>query len=72
MRGGQLIVVAGGTSSGKTSLATNIAMNVARRATPAAFFTLEMSADDIGVRLLASETGISTADICADACLKTN
>jgi replicative DNA helicase len=63
MRGGQLIVVAGGTSSGKTSLATNIAMNVARMATPAALFTLEMSADDIGVRLLASETGISTADI---------
>lgn len=44
---------------GKTALALSIAVNVARAGVGVAFFSLEMSAKDIGFRLIAIETGIS-------------
>lgn len=58
---GNLIIIGGRPAMGKTALATNIAANVARAGAGAAFFSLEMSAAEIGHRLLAAETGI-TAD----------
>ena len=63
LRGGQLIVGAGGTGSGKTSLATNIAANLARVGIAVGYFTLEMGAEDIAVRLIAGETGTPVGDI---------
>lgn len=69
-----LIVIAGRPGQGKTSLATNIAFNVARkyayetaadetRTTLSGgrvlFFSLEMSAEQLAQRLLADVTGIS-------------
>lgn len=58
---GNLIILGGRPAMGKTALATNIAANVARAGDGAAIFSLEMSAAEIGHRLLAAETGI-TAD----------
>ena len=70
-----LIIVAGRPSMGKTSLATNIAFNVAKdyRAGRAAdgrvvaedggvvaFFALEMSAEQLATRVLAEESGVSS------------
>ncbi len=69
-----LIILAGRPSMGKTALATNIAMNVAReyayepqpdgtrktaRGGVVAFYSLEMSADQLAMRLLADASGVS-------------
>lgn len=70
-----LIIVAGRPGMGKSALATNIAFNAARRyvrdledgiapeksaGAPAAYFSLEMSADQLATRILAEESGISS------------
>ncbi|MCZ8172708.1 MAG: AAA family ATPase, partial [Brevundimonas sp.] len=70
-----LIILAGRPGMGKTSLATNIAFNAADRlrrdladGIPAdksigaavAFFSLEMSADQLATRILAEQSGISS------------
>ncbi|MDR0695393.1 MAG: replicative DNA helicase [Holosporales bacterium] len=60
-----LIVVAGRPSMGKTAFATNVAFNAARAklsdmtdGTGVVFFSLEMSAEQLATRILASESGI--------------
>jgi replicative DNA helicase len=54
-----LIILAARPSVGKTSLALNIAVNAAKRyGQRVAFFSLEMSNEQLVQRLLASETGI--------------
>lgn len=62
-----LIILAGRPSMGKTALATNIAFNAAlskmkgeKAGAPVAFFSLEMSSEQLATRLLASECGISS------------
>ncbi|QAY75211.1 replicative DNA helicase [Sphingosinicella sp. BN140058] len=74
MHHSDLIILAGRPGMGKTSLATNIAFNAARRyvqdmedgiepaksvGAPVAFFSLEMSADQLATRILAENSGIS-------------
>jgi len=66
-----LIILAGRPSMGKTALATNIAFNAAFAyiqensigGAPVAFFSLEMSAEQLATRLLAQESGISSDKI---------
>ncbi len=73
-----LLILAGRPSMGKTSLATNIAYNAAAayRAEPqedgskktvdgaiVAFFSLEMSSEQLATRILAERTGINSHDI---------
>lgn len=73
-----LIILAGRPAMGKTSLATNIAFNVAHAwksdVTPdghrktidggqVGFFSLEMSAEQLATRILAEQSGISSSDI---------
>ncbi|MBU6265960.1 MAG: replicative DNA helicase [Sphingomonadales bacterium] len=71
-----LIILAGRPGMGKTSLVTNIAYNAASRylddietlkmdpaksvGAPVAFFSLEMSADQLATRILAEQSGISS------------
>lgn len=56
-----LIIVAGRPSMGKTSFALNIAQNIAQnQQLPVAIFSLEMSQEQLSLRLLASEAGIDS------------
>ena len=65
-----LIVLAGRPSMGKTALATNIAFNAARallespdNSGAVGFFSLEMSAEQLAMRILADEAGIRSDHI---------
>jgi len=65
-RPSDLVILAGRPSMGKTSLALNLAYNVAsqkRRDCSVAFFSLEMSEPQIGLRLLSQLSGINTQKI---------
>ena len=65
-----LIIIAGRPSMGKTSLATNIAFNIARDAhinndsnSNVLFFSLEMSSEQLATRILSEQAKISSSDI---------
>ena len=73
-----LMILAGRPGMGKTSLATNIAFNAARRlvrdredgiadeksvGAAVAFFSLEMSADQLATRILSEQSGISSENL---------
>ena len=65
-----LMVLAGRPSMGKTAFATNIAFNAAKaklnnmeEGSGVVFFSLEMSAEQLATRILASESGISSDSI---------
>jgi replicative DNA helicase len=65
LRPGDMFVLAARPSIGKTALALNLATNVALSKTPKAVgvFSLEMSADQLVLRLLCSEARVNMADI---------
>ncbi len=70
MHPSDLVIIAGRPSMGKTVLGTNIAYNAAKtylikqnEGAPAAFFSLEMSAEQLATRILSSETGVSSDKI---------
>lgn len=69
-----LLILAGRPSMGKTALATNIAHEIAKyfereahdnhqKPESVAFFSLEMSAEQLAGRLLSSESGLNSSDI---------
>ncbi len=64
-----LIIIAGRPSMGKTSLATNIAFNAAKKLQESgknssiAFFSLEMSSEQLSTRILAEQSRIRSNDI---------
>ena len=64
-----LIIIAGRPSMGKTALATNIAFNAARKIqddgkkSSIAFFSLEMSSEQLSTRILAEQSRIKSNDI---------
>jgi replicative DNA helicase len=62
LRGGELIVLAGRPSMGKTGLALNLAVNAAfERRIPSLFFSLEMGRGQLCHRVLAAKSGIPTS-----------
>lgn len=58
LRPGDLNIIAGRTSNGKTALALTIVLNAAMLGTTSLVFSLEMSLDDISYRLAAMISGI--------------
>lgn len=58
-----LVIIAGRPGSGKTSCVLCCALNAAKRGIPVAFFSLEMSAVQLGLRAASSETGIDSRNI---------
>ncbi len=60
---GDLVIIAGRPSMGKTAFALNIALNIARRHQSVAFFSLEMSAQQLLQRILAISTQIELGKI---------
>ena len=78
MHKSDLVILAGRPGMGKTSLATNIAFAAAQRfirdgedgidpaksaGAPVAFFSLEMSSDQLATRILAEQSGISSENL---------
>lgn len=57
---GDLVVIAGETSMGKTSLAVSMAMNSGQRV---AFYSMEMKKEQIAARMIAIESGIPANEI---------
>ena len=64
-----LIIIAGRPSMGKTALATNIAFHAAKnienkgKKSTVAFFSLEMSSEQLSTRILSEQSGIRSNDI---------
>ncbi len=58
LQGGNLVIIAARPGIGKSSLAMNIARNVAVTHEPVAMFSLEMSRYEIGMRLLCAEARV--------------
>ncbi|MGZ6250795.1 MAG: replicative DNA helicase [Candidatus Chromulinivorax sp.] len=55
---GDLIILAARPSMGKTAFALNLAVNAAKNKMSIGFFSLEMSAEQLTLRLLSTESGI--------------
>jgi replicative DNA helicase len=55
-----LVILAGRPSMGKTALATNIAFSAARSGAEVAFYSLEMSHEQLALRILADVSGVSS------------
>ncbi len=58
---GNLVILAGRPGMGKTALATNIATHVAEHGTGVLFFSLEMTSEEIGLRIVAERCDLSSA-----------
>lgn len=69
MRPGNLVLIAGRPSMGKTAFALNLAQNIAMGHNEAgvqeqvAFFSLEMERDELGIRMAASRAGVNALRI---------
>lgn len=59
---GDLIILAGETSQGKSTLATTIAKNMAKQLIPIAYYSMEMSAKQLAARIMAEDTLVSSSD----------
>ena len=60
LRRGHLIIVGGRPSMGKTSLGTNL---LDAQTVPKMFFSMEMTGEEVGLRELASETGLASGQL---------
>lgn len=59
-RKGEVTVIAARPSMGKSALAVNIAVNIAKDGAGVLFFSLEMSRIELQLRVLSSESGVSS------------
>ncbi len=58
LQSSDLFVIAADSSQGKSSLALNMATNVAKNGYPCAYYSMEMTAEQLFARILARETGL--------------
>lgn len=65
LKPGDLIIIAGRPSMGKSAFALNIAENVATAGTPTMIFSLEMSDEQLAQRSLSSLGGVETTKLSA-------
>ena len=63
LQGGELYIMAGRPGMGKTALMMTWALNIAMTGIPVGVFSLEMTAEEISMRLMASVSGTSGADM---------
>lgn len=61
LRPGQMIVIAGRPGTGKTAFAVSLMMQMAHIGVPSGIISLEMSAEELGMRMLAIESGVDPA-----------
>ena len=59
--GGDLIIISGATSMGKSTIATTIAANMAVNNIPVAYYSMEMSAKQLTSRIIARTTEVSSS-----------
>lgn len=64
--GGDLVIIAGETSMGKSTLATTIAYNMAVNGIPSAYYSMEMSAKQLAARIIARQTRVSSSTTLYD------
>lgn len=64
--GGDLVIIAGEPSQGKSTLATTIAYNMACSGLPVAYYSLEMSGKQLVSRIIASRVKLSAAKTLYD------
>lgn len=62
-RGGDLVILAARPGVGKTAFALNLAVNAAKAGTAVAFFSLEMSANQLMQRILGSEARVNLSKL---------
>lgn len=67
LRPKQLVVIAARPGMGKTALAVNMLVNFARANGIGAMFSLEMSAQELMVRIISEESGVPSAAMRANA-----
>ncbi len=60
---GNLIIIASRPSMGKSALSVNMAVNAAKQDKAVVIFSLEMTADEVGARILSSEISVTTAKL---------
>lgn len=58
LRGGQIFVIAGRPGAGKTAFALSLLSSLCSSGVPTGFISLEMSVEEVGVRLLAIESQV--------------
>jgi len=61
--GGDLIIIAGCTSQGKTALATTITMNAIQAGCKVAYYSLEMTGEQLTSRIVSMKSGVSASVI---------
>ena len=59
--GGDLVIIGGETSMGKSTLATTIAYNMAMAGIPIAYYSLEMSSEQLAARIIARQVQVSSS-----------
>lgn len=66
LHGGDLVVIAGETSQGKSALATTIARNMASDGVPVAYYSLEMGAKQLAARIVARDVHLPSSRLLYD------
>lgn len=66
LHGGDLVIFAGRTSQGKSTLATTIARNMGLMGIPSAYYSLEMGAKQLTARIMARDVLLSSSKLLYD------